>query len=362
MQKTISKETNKKNMWTQNPDKSFTPGRVGQLGVIDDREKEYREAHGLGPICFKGLHQRCFLHSSRVPMPVYKFIRYLWWLTPLPNGDIDFTGEHARYRNAYRFTKEAWTWIVSRAYERNLMIHLGDANNVHQLPGMDDYNYRQFFEWDRYRPSLGLYIPYSEGLWGKEMPLSFDMDILHSSDISYREFDERYGVGAMKTLHDRYKRRMYMATTVKAELAEVVYMRMEERRRQEYREKTTAAAAKTVAVKSWAAATSGESQLSATAAATQPVYSLESIIVFSDNSERMRGKVVSITRTSAGQIVYDLLVSKEWRTFKPFKKVRYTESLLQKLEIKHDPDLSWVPRVFTEREKYTMDFYKKKSW
>ena len=118
------------------------------------------------------------------------------------------------------------------------MIHLGDASDVHQLPGMDDYIYRQSFVWDRYRPSLGLYIPYSEGLWGKEMPLSFDMDILHSSDISYREFDERYGVGAMKTLHDRYKRRMYMATTVKAELAEVVYMRMEERRRQEYREKT----------------------------------------------------------------------------------------------------------------------------
>ena len=56
MQKTISKETNKKNMWTQNPDKTFTPGRVGQMGVIDDREKEYREAHGFGPICFKGLH------------------------------------------------------------------------------------------------------------------------------------------------------------------------------------------------------------------------------------------------------------------------------------------------------------------
>ena len=136
---------------------------------------------------------------------------------------------------------------------------------------------------------------------------------------------------------------------------------MEERRRQEYRKKT-AAVAKTVAAKSWAAATSGESQLSDAAAATQPVYSLESIIVFSDNSERMHGKVVSITRTSTGQIVYDLLVSKEWRTFKPFKKVRYTESLLQKLEIKHDPDLGWVPRVFTEREKYTMDFYKKKSW
>ena len=136
---------------------------------------------------------------------------------------------------------------------------------------------------------------------------------------------------------------------------------MEERRRQEYRKKT-AAVAKTVAAKSWAAATSGESQLSDAAAATQPVYSLESIIVFSDNSERMHGKVVSITRTSTGQIVYDLLVSKEWRTFKPFKKVRYTESLLQKLEIKHNPDLGWVPRVFTEREKYTMNFYKKNSW
>ncbi len=204
----------KKNMWTQNPDKTFAPGRVGQMGVIDDGEKEYREAHGFGPICFKGLHQRCIIQSGRVPMPLYKFIRYLWWLTPLPNGDIDFTGVHASYRNAYRFTKEAWTWIVSRAYERNLMIHLGDANNVHQLPGMDDYIYRQSFEWDRYLPSLGLYIPYSEGLWGKEMPLSFDMDILYSSDISYRKFDERYGFGAMKTLHDRYKRRMYMATTV----------------------------------------------------------------------------------------------------------------------------------------------------
>ena len=164
----------------------------------------------------------------------------------------------------------------------------------------------------------------------------------------------------MKPLHDRYKRRMYMATTVKAELAEVVYMRMEERRRQEYREKT-AAAVKTITAKSWAATTSGESQLSATAAATQPVYSLESIIVFSDNSERMRGKVVSITRTSTGQIVYDLLVSKEWRTFKPFKKVRYAETLLQKLEIKHDPDLGWVPRVFTEREQYIMSFNRRNS-
>ena len=134
---------------------------------------------------------------------------------------------------------------------------------------------------------------------------------------------------------------------------------MEERRRQEYRKKT-AAAAKTVAVKSWAAATSGEAQFSDTAA-VKPTYSLDSIIVFSDNSERMRGKVVSISRTSAGQIVYDLLVSKEWRTFKPFKKVRYTESLLQKLEIKHDPDLGWVPRVFTEREKYIMSFNRRKS-
>ena len=39
MQKTISKETNKKNMWTQNPDKSFTPGRVGQLGAFDEGKK-----------------------------------------------------------------------------------------------------------------------------------------------------------------------------------------------------------------------------------------------------------------------------------------------------------------------------------
>ena len=47
MQKNISKETNKKNMWPQNPDKSFTPGQVGQLGVIYNKEKEYREANGF---------------------------------------------------------------------------------------------------------------------------------------------------------------------------------------------------------------------------------------------------------------------------------------------------------------------------
>ena len=44
MQKTISKETNKKNMWTQNPDKTFTPGRVGQMGVIDDRGKRIQRS------------------------------------------------------------------------------------------------------------------------------------------------------------------------------------------------------------------------------------------------------------------------------------------------------------------------------